>query len=326
MVENPHLLFTFAELDKTMGKESFNRIVDALEVKYVLASKRLVVEPVELVNTLEQKDILIRADSGTFTSCKNYKQIPVGTFCLIPKGSLIHFRHGKGPYTQLGTEGFTSVEHRERFLQPVHYLDAPKPGTDIFSILGFEVLIHGAIPFFSILELPCLFIDKNDVLTQLLDKILAEESMDAIGKSSMVKKYTEEIIIHICRIIYSNPELSAQTQKLGYLLDKRLISIIQYIQDNLGTDLSNQKIAELAYVSKDYIGQFFKSLTNINLQDYIENRRLEQAHFLLRTTTDNIQEIAHKVGFKDPAYFSRRFKIRFLQNAKEVRKYDYTVI
>jgi AraC-like DNA-binding protein len=297
-----------------MVKESFNRIVDALEVKYVLASKRVVVEPVELNNVIEQKDILIKVDSGFFSSCKNQRQIPVGTFCLIPKG----------PYTQLGSEGFTSVEHRETFLKPVQSGIQLKPDADIFSILGFEVLIHGAIPFFSIIELPCLFIDKNDVLTDLLNKILSEESRDELGKTTMVKKYTEEIIIHICRLIYSNPELSAQ--KLGYLLDKRLISIIQFIQDNLEKDLSNNKIADLAYVSKDYIGQFFKSLTNTNLQDYIENRRLEHAHFLLRTTTDNIQEIAHKVGFKDPAYFSRRFKIRFLQNAKEVRKYDYTVM
>ncbi len=309
-----------------MGKDSFNRIVDALEVKYVLASKRVVISPVELANTIEQKDILIKVDSGYFSSCKNNRQIPEGTFCLLPRGSTIHFRHGKGPYTQLGAEGFTSVEHRENFLKPLHYGDPVQPGTDVFSILGFEVLIHGAIPFFNIIELPCLFIEKNDVLTQLLNKILSEEFSDEIGKSSLVKKYTEEIIIHICRHIYSNPELSAQTQKLAYLLDKRLISIIQFIQENLEKDLSNNKIADLAYVSKDYIGQFFKSLTNTNLQDYIENRRLEHAHFLLRTTTDNIQEIAHKVGFKDPAYFSRRFKIRFMQNAKEVRKYDYTVM
>ncbi len=309
-----------------MFKENFNRIVDALEVKYVLASKRRVVSSVELANTIEQKDILIRVDSGFFSAGKSHRQIPEGTFCLIPHGSLIHFRHGKGPYTKLGPEGFTSAEHREHFVKPIVYNDDSQRDSEIFSILGFEVLIHGAIPFFSIIELPYLFIEKNDVLSHLLNKILEEESLDEIGKSSMVKKYTEEIIIHICRLIHTNPELKTQTEKLGYLLDKRLISIIQFIQDNLEKDLSNNKIAELAFVSKDYIGQFFKSLTNTNLQDYIENRRLEQAHFLLRTTTDNIQEIAHKVGFKDPAYFSRRFKIRFLQNAKEVRKYDYTVM
>ena len=79
-------------------------------------------------------------------------------------------------------------------------------------------------------------------------------------------------------------------------------------------------IASLAYVSKDYVGQFFKSLTGRNLQDYIEERRLERAYHLIRTTDENIQQIAVRVGFKDPAYFSRRFKIKFLKNAKDVRK------
>ena len=98
------------------------------------------------------------------------------------------------------------------------------------------------------------------------------------------------------------------------------MNIIQYIHANLSEDLSNNRIAEKAYVSKDYVGQFFKTLTNTNLQDYIENQRLEKAFALLRTTKDNVQEIAHSVGFKDPAYFSRRFKLKFSSNANQVRK------
>jgi transcriptional regulator GlxA family with amidase domain len=154
---------------------------------------------------------------------------------------------------------------------------------------------------------------------------MMEEYLDPVGKKTMVKKYTDQMIIHICRYIYDDPELHKNIDKLNYLLDKRLINIIQFIQDNLDQDLSNHRIANLAFVSKDYIGQFFKSLTNSNLQDYIENRRLDQAHYLLRSTADSIQEIAHKVGFKDPAYFSRRFKVKFNQNAKEVRKSDFQV-
>jgi AraC-like DNA-binding protein len=98
------------------------------------------------------------------------------------------------------------------------------------------------------------------------------------------------------------------------------VNIIQYVGSNLGDDLSNIKIAEKAYVSKDYVGQFFKTLTNTNLQDYIENQRLEKALYFLRTSKDNIQEIAHAVGFKDPAYFSRRFKLKYNMNANQVRK------
>lgn len=142
----------------------------------------------------------------------------------------------------------------------------------------------------------------------------------------MLNKLSSEVVIHLCRYLFENPNYAVNIKNLNFLLDIRLINIIQFIQDNLHLDLSNKQIASLVFVSKDYIGQFFKSLTNTNLQDYIENRRLEKAHHLLRTTNDNIHDIALKVGFKDPAYFSRRFKIRFNLNAKEVRKSDFLVM
>ncbi|MBL0341893.1 MAG: helix-turn-helix transcriptional regulator [Bacteroidetes bacterium] len=204
--------------------------------------------------------------------------------------------------------------------------DLTNPLDHVFSIIGFDVLIHGAIPFFSIIDLPSLRIEKDDTINELVNKMILEEQKDLVGKSSMLNKIAFELVIHICRYIYTKRELEPYLLKLKFLSDKRLINIIQYIQDNLENELANHKIAALAYVSKDYIGQFFKSLTNHNLQDYIESRRLERAHYLLRTTTDNIQEIAHKVGFKDPAYFSRRFKMRFNQNAKEIRKSEFLLM
>jgi transcriptional regulator GlxA family with amidase domain len=154
---------------------------------------------------------------------------------------------------------------------------------------------------------------------------MLEEANDGLGKSAMVRKYTDQLIIHLCRYIYDNPIYRDQVAKLDYLLDKRLVNIIEYIQNNLAGDLSNQKIADLAFVSRDYIGQFFKSLTDNNLQDYIENRRLEQAHFLLRSTNDSVQEIARKVGFKDPAYFSRRFRLKYNQKARDIRESDVLI-
>ena len=94
---------------------------------------------------------------------------------------------------------------------------------------------------------------------------------------------------------------------------------MKYVGENLDKDLSNKTIANIAFISEDYVGQFFKSLTGKNLQDYVENQRLEKALELLKTIPDNIQSIAHKVGFKDPAYFSRRFKMKYGVNANSVR-------
>ena len=309
-----------------MSKDNFNRIIDSLEIKYVLSNMRKVVRPVELINTREEKDIIVQVKKGYFSAGdgvqNSHKQIEEGGFVFIPRDSVINFRHGHGPYDTISSEGFTSPEQRERYVKPIN----PSIGLDdaehVFNIIAFEVSVYGAVPFFNMLQLPCIFIGPDEVLADIISKIIVEESSDQLGKKTMVLKYTDQLIIHLCRHIYNNPSYREQVSKLDYLLDSRLVSIIEYIQNNLAGDLTNQKIAELAYVSRDYIGQFFKSLTNHNLQDYIENRRLEQAHFLLRSTTDSVQEIARRVGFKDPAYFSRRFRMKYNQNARDIRETD----
>src|SRR6185436_15745362 len=242
-------------------------------------------------------------------------------FYFIPSDQPIYFKHGKSKnYRIFNTTGFTSIEERETYLKPVDISSQIKSVKSVFSIIGFEALIYGAIPFFSILELPCIHIPFDEELSYLMRNIILEDTQSKIGSSALTRCLLNELVIHICRYIFRHPEFKKNLEKINYLLDKRLITIIEYIQNNLGKDLSNEKIAEVAYVSRDYVGQFFKTLTGNNIQDYVENRRLEHAHFLLRTCNDNVQEIAHRVGFKDPAYFSRRFKLRFNENAKEIRK------
>lgn len=309
-----------------MGKESFNRIVDALEIRYNLASRRKVIVSSELNNTTEQKDILVYIENGFFSAEKNHMQLNKGTLYLIPKGNPINFRHGNAPYRVFGPDGFTSKELREQYLIPIELNDVVEENEHVFSIFGFEVLLHGAIPFFSILEVPNIRIDGHKDIQEILLKMLAEEEQAKAGKISMLRHLAGELVIQLCRYLYDNPVFEKNFEKIKFLLDKRLINIMQFIQDNLDQDLHNHLIAEKAFVSKDYIGQFFKTNTNHNLQDYVESRRLDKAHHLLRTTNNSIHEIALMVGFKDSAYFSRRFKMRFKKNAKEVRKKDFQVI
>ncbi len=301
--------------------EVFNKIIDSLHVKYYRSSLREIIKPAELNGSLEPRNILVRVDSGFCYGEKNFVRIDPGNFYFMPVGSPIYFRHGKAKnFPSFGKDGFTSVEHREQYLKPLSINNGIDSSKDIFSIIGFDVHIYGAIPFFSILELPCFIMPDDEEMRYLIHAIIAEEENKKPGRERLLKNLTEEMVIHICRFIYHKKEFEKNFEKVHFLLDKRLVDIIQFIQGNLHEDLTNQKIANLAYVSKDYVGQFFKSLTNTNLQDYIENQRLERAHNLLRSTHYNVQEIATNVGFKDPAYFSRRFKNKFKRNANQVRK------
>lgn len=307
--------------------ESFNRIIESLQVKYYRSALREVLKPSELNASIEPRNILVQIKSGTFFGERDFTPINPGDFYFMPVGSPIFFRHGKSTkYPVFEKEGFASPEHREQYNKNRLLSEGYDDAKDIFSIIGFDVHIYGAIPFFSILELPCLIIPNSKKLNFLMESLISEEEHNRLGKERLQRNFTEEIVVHICRFLESNPAYRSNFEKISFLLDKRLVNIIQYIQANLGGDLSNQKIATLAYVSKDYVGQFFKTMTNTNLQDYIENQRLERAHYLLRTTKDNVQEIAHGIGFKDPAYFSRRFKMKYNRNANQIRKEDSIAI
>jgi AraC-like DNA-binding protein len=303
------------------SEDAFNRIIESLQVKYYRSALREVIKPSELNGSIEPRNILVQIKSGDFYGERDFTPIPKGSFYFMPVGSPIFFRHGKsGKYPVFGKEGFNSPEQREQFVKSRPFSAGYDDRKDLFSIVGFDVHIYGAIPFFSILELPCFILPPDEEMNYLVETLIGEEEKSLLGKERLQRNLCEELVVHICRYISSKPEYEKNFEKINYLLDKRLVNIIQYIQTNLNGDLSNQNIAELAYVSKDYVGQFFKTMTNTNLQDYIENQRLERAHYLLRTTKDNVQEIAHNIGFKDPAYFSRRFKMKYNKNANQVRK------
>ena len=73
-------------------------------------------------------------------------------------------------------------------------------------------------------------------------------------------------------------------------------------------------------ISEDYVGQFFRNNIGFSPQDYIEHRRMEKAIKILREKTDAIKVISNDVGFKDTAYFCRRFKMMFGVQAGKMKK------
>ncbi len=50
------------------------------------------------------------------------------------------------------------------------------------------------------------------------------------------------------------------------------------------------------------------ALVNTSPSDFIRSYRLHKAKILLETTDLAVSEVAWKVGYKDPAHFSRSFK------------------
>ncbi len=306
-----------------MTTNVFSKVIEAVQINPIRVNQRKVAMPVQLNGSFEQRNMLIQATKGEFYVGEKYVKLNEGDLYFVPVGQPIYIKFGKGGnHAIFDRQTFQSGEEREKYLVSV----APKEDTskisDMYVITMFDVQIYNIISLFTLLGMPGFVVPADADFSDILKKMMKEEEENKVGKHKMLTAYTEQLVVKIFRHIESMPEFGRYREKLDYLLDKRLVNIIKYIHDNLGTDLSNKMIAEIACVSEDYVGQFFKNLTNINLQEYIETQRLEKAHYLLRTRADIVQEIAQRVGFKDPAYFSRRFKMKFGVNANLVRRKD----
>lgn len=67
-------------------------------------------------------------------------------------------------------------------------------------------------------------------------------------------------------------------------------------------------------MSKMQLYRKLKNLTSLAGNEFIRSIRLQQALVFIETTQLNVSEIAYKVGFNDPAYFTRVFKKQFGQS------------
>jgi len=91
--------------------------------------------------------------------------------------------------------------------------------------------------------------------------------------------------------------------------EESLIELIhRYVQNNLAGDLSLVRIAEALYFHPSYLSRTYKQATGRNISHYIQNAKTEEAVRLLAHTQLKVQEIALKLGFETPSYFTAFFK------------------
>jgi AraC-like DNA-binding protein/quercetin dioxygenase-like cupin family protein len=70
-----------------------------------------------------------------------------------------------------------------------------------------------------------------------------------------------------------------------------------------------EQIGDYFSYNKKYISTLFKKQMKVGISEYIRTLRLNRAAELLETGEQGIAEIAYAVGFRDPLYFSKLFKL-----------------
>ncbi len=300
--------------------EDYNKIIESLGVKFIKARNIRILQPIRIKNFYDVENSLLILYKGEVSFGEEDTPVEEGDMLFIPGGKMISVTYGNAEKPKaVNNEEF--MTHRELYFD--QNTDSSLIGTqpNSFGMVAFEAKVFDSVNFFTSLDIPPFLIKRDDKLAATIREILEEDLSDAIGKGRIIKIKTEEIVIEVIRYIIENRLFVEQlATNSTYFKDPRLIDIFAYIKDHLGGDLSNKVLANVANVSEDYVGQYFKMLTGINPQDYIEYQRMEAAVGLLRTTKKSIRAIGSEVGYKDTAYFCRRFKMMFGIPAGKMRR------
>ncbi|MBR7133758.1 MAG: helix-turn-helix transcriptional regulator [Clostridia bacterium] len=100
--------------------------------------------------------------------------------------------------------------------------------------------------------------------------------------------------------------------------------LIDHIHINFSTKIDLDAFASQNNISTHRLNQIFRQQTGITPLKYKLQLQLNEAKWLLASSTLNITEIAEVVGFSDPFYFSNTFKKHFGMSPSQFKKNNST--
>ncbi len=165
--------------------------------------------------------------------------------------------------------------------------DPDDPEETIF----FGVEVNGTPPAGAHLLLP----DQHGELRWLCEHLLAESR--ALGATALATTYARAFLYLVERAWES--AMPVQHDIVDF--------VVQYLHANYAQHLSLRGVSEAAHISETHLAHRFCARMGISPMRYLQQLRLQTAQQLLLTTPLPINEVAARVGFDDPLYFSRLF-------------------
>ena len=149
---------------------------------------------------------------------------------------------------------------------------------------------------------------KSYNMNDLLRYALEQRSEDYLGVEELWVKIknkldnydlSEDVIRSYCLLVDRNK-----------YKDKQAVvrNCIAYINDRISEKISLDNVSDYLGVNKSYLSSIFNKDMGISIVDYIHDKRISNACYLLANTDFSISEVADYIGYFDTSYFIRIFK------------------
>lgn len=162
------------------------------------------------------------------------------------------------------------------------------------------------------------------IFTHLKSKrILAHHLFHGKVNDFLLEKSTrsiEDLMSYISYLVHLSLNYMEFTNSRKSVVKK----ICDYIDGHYHENLTRNDLAEIVYLSPDYIARLFKKETGMSLIDYITDKRIKIAKDLLKHTDLPIHVISEKVGYENYSYFTKLFKKVTKKTPRDYRRKSAT--
>ena len=131
------------------------------------------------------------------------------------------------------------------------------------------------------------------------------------GSGAAAELYYESKITEALSLIIERTRESQNSRDIRELTDldiKNLEAVRSYIEDHFAYEIRSEQLASIACMGQTKLRASFKQAYGCTITEYIQNRRLTYAEYLLLKTDFNISQIAEAVGYHHSGRFSGLFK------------------
>jgi AraC family transcriptional regulator len=149
------------------------------------------------------------------------------------------------------------------------------------------------------------FATRDARIDDIARRLLAGLELEGSDSHLYVDAMTCELAIHLLREY--TVASAAPAWPMARLSPHKLRRAIEYIDDNLKSELTLAAIAEAVALSPGHFAHAFRQATGVAPHRYVVKRRVERAKVLLRESDMPITEVADCVGCSSHSHFSVLF-------------------
>ncbi len=99
-----------------------------------------------------------------------------------------------------------------------------------------------------------------------------------------------------------------------------LYKIFEFVEENYKNDCSLYMLAKQVAFSYSYLSRYFKKITGMSFNEYVNQYRIRNACHILTNSTCSVLECAYEVGYNSLRSFNRNFKQYMGVTPNEYRK------